>query len=279
MRGLLCGLLDESFGCGGPTLASELGQSQLSDVIQRTRVQWELFDYSNRPRTVSNANPAYVTAVFQRYGFGTRGRSAGIVPGVPKARPGPVAGAPPTLGDGKGKDPGILPGLAYLLPCPAMDYLWTPWRYAYVSSTEKTAGCVFCDAPKEKDDAKVFIVHRGEHCFVILNAYPYTPGHVMIVPYTHLDELRKLSAEAAQEMMTLSQRMESVLRELYHPDGINLGMNIGKAAGAGIAGHIHMHVLPRWVADANFVSVIGETRVLPETLEATWARMREAMGA
>jgi ATP adenylyltransferase len=138
-----------------------------------------------------------------------------------------------------------------------MDYLWTPWRYAYVSSTEKTAGCVFCDAPKEKDDSKVLIV--------------------MIVPYAHVDELRRLPAEAAQEMMTLSQRMESLLRELYHPDGINLGMNIGKAAGAGIAGHIHMHVLPRWVADANFVSVIGETRVLPETLDVTWARMREAL--
>jgi ATP adenylyltransferase len=159
-----------------------------------------------------------------------------------------------------------------------MDYLWTPWRYAYVSSTEKTAGCIFCDAPKEKDDAKVYIVHRGEHCFVILNAFPYTPGHVMIVPYAHLDELRRLPVEAAQEMMGLSQRMESVLRELYHPDGINLGMNIGKAAGAGIAGHIHMHVLPRWVADSNFVSVVAETRVLPETLQVTWGRMREAMG-
>ena len=123
----------------------------------------------------------------------------------------------------------------------------------------------------------VYIVHRGVHCFVILNAYPYTPGHVMIVPYAHLDELRKLPVEAANEMMALSQRMESVLRELYHPDGINLGMNIGKAAGAGIAGHIHMHVLPRWVADANFVSVVGETRVLPETLDVTWGRMREAM--
>jgi ATP adenylyltransferase len=166
---------------------------------------------------------------------------------------------------------------AHLLTCPAMDYLWTPWRYAYVSSTEKTGGCVFCDAPNEKDDAKVHIVHRGVHCFVILNAYPYTPGHVMIVPYAHLDELRKLPADAAQEMMALSQRMESVLRELYHPDGINLGMNIGKAAGAGIAGHIHMHELPRWVADANFVSVIGETRVLPETLDVTWRRMREAL--
>jgi ATP adenylyltransferase len=96
----------------------------------------------------------------------------------------------------------------------------------------------------------------------------------MVVPYTHLDELRKLPGDAAQEMMTLSQKMESVLRELYRPDGINLGMNIGKAAGAGIAGHIHMHVLPRWVADANFVSVVGETRVLPETLDDTWAKLR-----
>jgi ATP adenylyltransferase len=158
-----------------------------------------------------------------------------------------------------------------------MDYLWTPWRYVYVSSTEKTGGCVFCDAPREKDDAKALIVHRGKHCFVILNAYPYTPGHVMIVPYSHLDELQKLPAEAAQEMMALSQRMETVLRELYRPDGINLGMNIGKAAGAGIAGHIHMHVLPRWVADANFMSVVGETRILPETLQVTWERMRETI--
>jgi len=158
-----------------------------------------------------------------------------------------------------------------------MDYLWTPWRYAYVSGTEKATGCVFCEAPKEKDDAKTGIVHLAEHCYVILNAYPYTPGHVMIVPYQHLDELQKLPTPAAQEMMALSQRMESVLRTLYHPDGINLGMNIGKAAGAGIAGHIHMHVLPRWVADANFVSVVGETRVLPETLEDTWAKLRSAM--
>ena len=159
-----------------------------------------------------------------------------------------------------------------------MDYLWTPWRYAYVSTAEKTTGCVFCDAVKAGDDRKVLIVYRGQHCFVILNMYPYTPGHVMIVPYAHLDELRKLPTDAAQEMMELSQRMESVLRELYRPNGINLGMNIGKAAGAGIAGHIHMHVLPRWVADANFVSVVGETRVLPETLEETWKRMSAALG-
>ena len=158
-----------------------------------------------------------------------------------------------------------------------MDYLWTPWRYAYVSGTEKPVGCVFCQAAMEKDDQKARIVHRGAHCFVILNTYPYTPGHVMIVPYTHLDELQKLPMDAAHEMMALSQRMESVLREVYRPDGINLGMNIGKAAGAGIAGHIHLHVLPRWVADAIFVSVVCETRVLPETLESTWKKLSSAM--
>ncbi len=158
-----------------------------------------------------------------------------------------------------------------------MDYLWTPWRYAYVSAAGKTSACVFCEAAKSGDDARSYIVYRGVHCFVILNAYPYTPGHVMVVPYEHLDELRKLAPEAAHEMIGLSQRMESVLRELYHPDGINLGMNIGKAAGAGIAGHIHMHVLPRWVADANFLSVVGETRILPETLDVTWKRIRDAM--
>jgi ATP adenylyltransferase len=159
-----------------------------------------------------------------------------------------------------------------------MDYLWTPWRYAYVSTAERKSGCVFCDAVKAGDDEKVRIVYRGRHCFVILNTYPYTPGHVMVVPCAHLDELRKLPLEAAHEMIDLSQRMESVLRELYIPDGINLGMNIGKAAGAGIAGHIHMHVLARWVADANFLSVVSETRVLPETLEETWRRMTKALG-
>ena len=162
-------------------------------------------------------------------------------------------------------------------PAPCMDYLWTPWRYAYVSTAEKATGCVFCNAVGAGNDKKALIVHRGQHCFIILNAFPYTPGHVMVVPYAHLDELRKLPAEAASEMMALSQRMESVLRELYHPDGINLGMNIGKAAGAGIAGHIHMHVLPRWVADANFMSVVGETRVLPEMLEETWKRVTRAL--
>jgi ATP adenylyltransferase len=156
-----------------------------------------------------------------------------------------------------------------------MDHLWTPWRYAFVTGAGLISGCIFCDAVKLSDE-KARIVHRGTHCFVILNTYPYTNGHVMVVPYAHLDELCKLPTDAAQEMMALTQKMEAVLRKLYVPDGINLGMNIGKAAGAGVAGHIHMHVLPRWVADANFISVIGETRVLPETLDITWERIRKA---
>jgi ATP adenylyltransferase len=159
-----------------------------------------------------------------------------------------------------------------------MDYLFTPWRYAYISGAAQTSGCIFCDLPKEPDE-KARIVFRGKNCFIILNTFPYTNGHVMVVPYAHLDELHKLPGETAEEMMALTQRMEVVLRSLYRPDGINLGMNIGKAAGAGVAGHVHMHVLPRWVADANFVSVIGETRVLPETLEVTWQRIRTALKA
>jgi ATP adenylyltransferase len=127
---------------------------------------------------------------------------------------------------------------------------------------------------KAGDDVKSLIVHRGQHCFVILNAYPYTSGHSMVVPYKHIDELQKLSAPAAQEMMALTQQLEGILRELYRPDGLNLGMNLGQAAGAGVAGHIHMHILPRWVADANFASVIAETRLLPEDLETTYSRIR-----
>ena len=157
-----------------------------------------------------------------------------------------------------------------------MDYLWTPWRYAYVSGAAPVTGCIFCNAPKEADE-KARIVYRGVQCYVILNTFPYTSGHAMIVPYAHLDELNKLPPDAALEMMTLTQRMEVVLRDLYHPDGINLGMNLGKAAGAGVAGHVHMHILPRWIADANFVSVIGETRVLPEALEVTWERIRDRL--
>lgn len=158
-----------------------------------------------------------------------------------------------------------------------MDYLWTPWRYAYVTRAPKAGDCIFCDLAKSQDDAASHIVYRGQHCFIILNTYPYTPGHVMVIPFAHLDELRKLPTAAANEMMHLLQRMEAVLRSLYTPDGVNLGMNIGKAAGAGVADHIHIHILPRWVADANFVSVIGETRILPETLDITYQRIKKAL--
>ncbi|HUK25953.1 MAG TPA: HIT domain-containing protein [Terriglobales bacterium] len=166
----------------------------------------------------------------------------------------------------------------YLLTSRGMDYLWTPWRYAYVTNAAKTTGCIFCELPKLGDDARAGIVHRGRECYIVLNSFPYTPGHVMIVPFAHVDELHKLPDSTAQELMALTQRIEGVLRQLYTPDGINVGMNIGKAAGAGVAGHIHMHALPRWVADGNFMSVIGETRILPETLEQTYERIKGVLG-
>ena len=161
-----------------------------------------------------------------------------------------------------------------------MDYLWTPWRYAYITTTGKNEGkpevCILCELPKLLDqEAK--IVYRAKHCYIILNSFPYTSGHVMIVPFAHLDELQKVPEAAAHEMMSLSQKMESVLRQIYSPDGVNLGMNIGRAAGAGIAGHVHMHVLPRWVGDTNFMTVTGESRVLPEALEETFVGIRGAM--
>ena len=160
-----------------------------------------------------------------------------------------------------------------------MDYLWTPWRYVYVSGVDKAQGCIFCQLLNLGDDEKALIVHRGEFNVVILNAYPYTSGHAMVVPYEHVDRLGALSVAAADEMMGLTRRLETAMTDLYHPDGLNLGMNIGKAAGAGITGHIHMHVLPRWVADANFMTTVGETRVLPEDLEVTYARLRERFAA
>jgi len=156
-----------------------------------------------------------------------------------------------------------------------MDFLFTPWRYAFVTTAHQAGGCLFCELAQARDDERALIVHRDKYCFVILNAYPYTSGHVMVVPFQHTAELAGLSEAAAQEMMALTRKMEGILRELYHPEGLNLGMNLGKAAGAGVAGHIHMHVLPRWVADANFMTVVGETRVLPEELPTTYKRIRQ----
>src|SRR5580765_4940200 len=155
-----------------------------------------------------------------------------------------------------------------------MDFLFTPWRYAYVTAANHPGDCLFCGLMQAKNDEEVLIVHRAKHCFIVLNAFPYTSGHTMVVPYEHVDQLQKLSQPAANEMMALTQRLEGVMRQLYHPDGINLGMNLGKAAGAGVAAHIHMHILPRWFADVNFMTSVGETRVLPEDLPTTYKRIR-----
>ena len=186
-----------------------------------------------------------------------------------------------------------------------MDYLWTPWRYAYLVDADPSSpkggrkgvppalaawpgdcDCVFCNLiaatrfaiehgmPAKEAERAGHIVLQAEHCFICLNAFPYTSGHVMIVPYAHQETLASLDHAAALEMMVLAQRTDAVLRQVYSPHGINMGLNLGQAAGAGIAAHLHMHALPRWLGDSNFMTVIGETRVLPETLDDTWERLR-----
>ncbi len=154
-----------------------------------------------------------------------------------------------------------------------MDYLWTPWRYSYVTEGEAPSGCVFCNAAGSPNDRENLIVHRAVHNFVILNRFPYTNGHVMIVPFAHVSSLAALTEDALLEMMRLAREAERHLRASYHPDGLNIGLNLGRSAGAGIADHLHMHVLPRWTGDTNFMTVTGETRVLPEDLPATWAKL------
>jgi ATP adenylyltransferase len=184
-----------------------------------------------------------------------------------------------------------------------MDRLWTPWRYNYVSRAEKQlrkgvpAGldawqgdfdCVFCNMiaavdhaiatgiSAEEAEQAVYIVHRGDTCFICLNAFPYSTGHVMLIPYDHTDSLAGLETAAAMEMMALAQRTEACLRQVYRPDGLNFGLNIGESAGAGVANHIHLHALPRWSGDTNFMTVTAETRVLPETLDITWSKLKNA---
>jgi ATP adenylyltransferase len=160
-----------------------------------------------------------------------------------------------------------------------MDFLWTPWRYQYVTNTGEPGECVFCEAARSTDDREWLVVHRAAHHFVILNRFPYTSGHIMVVPYRHVATLEALPDESLVEMIRLAQASERHLRAIYRPEGLNLGLNIGKSAGAGIAAHLHLHVLPRWNGDTNFMTVVGETRVLPEDLEATWERLRDAWAA
>ncbi len=183
-----------------------------------------------------------------------------------------------------------------------MDHLWTPWRYAYVTSADSGVragvpaalsawpgdrGCVFCNLiasidyaiaqGMEQDEAEEAggLILRGTRCFICLNAFPYTSGHVMVMPYAHLDRLADLPVEAAHELMDLAQKTERVLERIYQPHGFNIGLNVGKAGGAGVAGHVHLHAMPRWQGDTNFMTTVGETRVLPEDLKTTWRRMRE----
>jgi ATP adenylyltransferase len=160
-----------------------------------------------------------------------------------------------------------------------MDYIWTPWRYQYMAQVNSGAQseCIFCDAVARNNDAETLIAHRGAKAFVILNRYPYTSGHVMIVPYAHVAELNLCEAEALKEMMQLTQRVEKAFQLNYKPDGMNLGMNLGRAAGAGVTGHLHLHALPRWIGDSNFMTVTGETRVHPEDLRTTYDRLRKAL--
>jgi len=154
-----------------------------------------------------------------------------------------------------------------------MERLWSPWRHAYVTRAEPAGGCVFCDAP-HRDDGRALVVDEGVTCFVILNLYPYNSGHLMVVPRRHVATLAALTRDEVGELGVLTRRAEMALTEAYQPQGINTGMNLGRSAGAGVADHIHVHLVPRWTGDTNFMTVVGEVRVLPEELPATAARLR-----
>ena len=160
-----------------------------------------------------------------------------------------------------------------------MHYLWSPWRMTYIEKHKKEEGCVFCDAPVTPDGPENLIVFRGPRAYVILNRYPYTSGHIMVVPYDHQPSLEELAPDARAEILELATQGMRALRGAYHPEGFNLGVNIGESAGAGIIGHVHLHVVPRWIGDTNFMSSLGQTRVLPQTLEETWQRIRSAWPA
>ena len=156
-----------------------------------------------------------------------------------------------------------------------MDRLWSPWRYSYVTK-QSGSGCIFCDKAASTNDESDFVVYRGRRNFVILNLFPYTAGHLMIAPYEHVATLIDAPDETLAEMMLLTRDAERHLRSVYDAGGLNIGMNLGACAGAGIAGHIHMHALPRWPGDVNFMTAVGETRVLPEDLHTTWEKLSRA---
>jgi ATP adenylyltransferase len=154
-----------------------------------------------------------------------------------------------------------------------MEHLWSPWRLAYITGADQSAGCVFCQA-LESGEAELLILYRGRTCFVILNLFPYNNGHLMIVPNRHVGSLAALSAEEMCELGELTRLSEMAVTEAYAPHGINMGINLGKPAGAGVLDHVHVHLVPRWNGDTNFMTVVGRTRVLPEELSASADRLR-----
>jgi ATP adenylyltransferase len=159
-----------------------------------------------------------------------------------------------------------------------MDFIWSPWRYEYLASHgDRRPACVFCIGEDPSRDAERLVVFRAEHNFIILNLFPYTSGHLMIAPYEHRNTIAGAKSGQLAEMMDLAERSVRALKKIYNPDGFNLGLNLGEAAGAGIREHYHLHVVPRWIGDANFMSVVGETRVLPEELSKTYKRVKEAL--
>ena len=157
-----------------------------------------------------------------------------------------------------------------------MDRLWTPWRYAYVSKAAPRGRCIFCEKAEPGKDEENLVVFRAERNFVLLNLYPYNNGHIMIAPFEHVATLEEAAEETVLEMMRVVKAAEGILRRVYRPKGINLGMNIGACAGAGVAGHIHMHMLPRWPGDVSFMTTVGETRVIPEDLATTYKKLSKA---
>ncbi|MFC2043020.1 HIT domain-containing protein [Chloroflexota bacterium] len=157
-----------------------------------------------------------------------------------------------------------------------MNHLWSPWRMSYVQSLKDEEGCVFCSQLALPDGPQNLIVHRGSRNFAILNRFPYTSGHMMIVPFEHHSTLGELDSDTRSEMMEMTTKSIEVLGSEYHPHGFNVGINIGEAAGAGITEHIHLHVVPRWSGDTNFMSSLGKTRVIPETLDDSYLRIRKA---
>ncbi len=157
-----------------------------------------------------------------------------------------------------------------------MEHLWSPWRMKYILNKEKELHCVFCKAVEYDQDEEYLILYRGKYAFVMLNRYPYTSGHLMVLPYEHEPTYETLSAETRAEMMELINRSTAAIRAAYHPQGMNVGANIGEAAGAGIAPHLHFHVVPRWQGDSNFMAVTGNTRIVPEELSTSYQRLFKA---